>query len=58
MKAEAKYKKNYNIRLRKLTLVLNLIGYIYFRFERKNPNDHHHTLMPVAKGSYKKEELK
>lgn len=48
-KDQARYKKNYNARLRKKSEVIHEEYYVYLRVERKNRNDHRHKLAPVSK---------
>lgn len=51
-KAQWRYKKNFDARLRK-RLVLNVYDYVYLRFERKEPNEHRHQHGSIVEGPYK-----
>ena len=52
-KAQARYKKNYDKRLRKQSEVIREDDYVYLRVERKNPKDHRHKLAPVVEGPFR-----
>lgn len=52
-KIQARYKKNYDARLRKQSEVINKDENVYLRFERKNTKGHLHKRAPVSECPYK-----
>lgn len=56
-KAQARYKKNYDERLRKQSEVIHGGDFLYLKVEQKNPKDHRHKLAQTIEGPYKVNEV-
>ena len=52
-KAQARYKKSYDARLRIQRENINVGDHVYLRVERRNPDEHRQKLAPIAEGPYK-----
>ena len=52
-KTKARYKKNYDARLRKQSERINKNDYVYPRLERREENEHLHKLAALAEGPFK-----
>ena len=52
-KAQARYKKNFDARLRKQRENITVDDYVYLRVERKDPTEHRHKLAAIAEGPYR-----
>ena len=51
--AQARYKRDYDRRLRRQDETIQAGDHVYLRVERKNAKDHRHKLAPVAEGPYR-----
>ena len=57
-KAQERYKRNYDARLRRQLETINKNDYVYLRVERRDENEHRHKLAAVAEGPFKVLETK
>ena len=53
MKAQQRYKRNYDARLRKQNETIKKNDHVYLRVERRDENEHRHKLAAVAEGPFK-----
>ena len=56
--AQARYKRNYDRRLRRQAEKIQVDDHVFLRVERKNLHDHRHKLAAVAEGPFRVKEAK
>ena len=52
-KAQARYKRNYDARLRRENTVIKSDDWVYIRVERRDAKEHRHKLSAVAEDPYR-----